>query len=239
MQQTAFLIGFTIMALAPLAIWATGGRTPAARPHTLIHASVPFVAATAYLAMTLGVGTLAHTDGGHPGGVLTYVARYADWSVTTPLLLAGLVLTALGTGRRFGAMGGYLAAIVSLDVLMIVAGLISSLATTGGVKWAFYGWSCAAFLGVLYLLWGPLRVAVQARGEAVAKAYGSNLTMLSVLWLIYPVVFLVGPEGIARVSDAATVWAFLVLDVLAKVAYAFAAAANLDRALPQATDAHA
>ena len=234
MQQTAFLIGFTIMALAPLAIWATGGRAPAVRAQPLLHASVPFVAATAYLAMALGVGTLVHPD-----GVLTYTARYADWSVTTPLLLAGLVLTALGNGRRFGAMGGYLAAIISLDVLMIVTGLISSLATTFGVKWAFYGWSCAAFLGVLYLLWGPLRVAVRERGDAVARAYGSNLTMLSVLWLLYPVVFLIGPEGIAKIGDASTVWAFLVLDVLAKVVYAFVAAANLDRALPQATDAHA
>jgi bacteriorhodopsin len=52
-----------------------------------------------------------------------------------------------------------------------------------------------------------------------------------VLWLIYPVVFAVGPEGIWAVSDAVTVWVFLILDVLAKVVYAFISERNLRTAL--------
>ncbi|WP_174280377.1 bacteriorhodopsin [Sphingomonas bacterium] len=228
MQHSLFLIGFVIMSLAPLAIQATAARGAATRTHTLLHATVPFVAATSYLAMALGVGTVLLPD-----GHLSYVARYLDWSLTTPLLLAGLVLTAVGDERRFAQLGGYLSAVLSLDVLMIVAGLISSLATSDAVKWAFYGWSCAAFVGVLYLLWVPLRTLAAERGDAIGHAYLANLSMLSVLWLLYPVVFLVGPEGVGSIGGGATVLAILVLDVLAKVAYAFVAAFNLDRALPK------
>jgi len=226
MDQTAFLIGFTIMSLASLVIYARGSKEHPSGHHTLLHATVPFIAATAYLAMALGIGTVVGAD-----GPLTYLARYLDWSVTTPLLLAGLVLTAFHEKGRTGEVGGFLTAIIVLDVLMIVAGLVSSLANTPFVKWIWYGWSCAAFLGVLYLLWVPLRALAIGRGEALGQAYLRNVTFLTVVWFLYPIVFAIGPEGMRLITDSASVWAILVLDVVAKVFYAFYAAANLDRAL--------
>ncbi|MEG8026448.1 bacteriorhodopsin [Sphingomonas aurantiaca] len=82
--------------------------------HTLLHASVPFIAATAYLAMAFGIGTLFKLDGS-----VTYLARYLDWSVTTPILLSSLVLLAFHEHGRTGEVGGHLTAIIVLDVLMI------------------------------------------------------------------------------------------------------------------------
>ncbi|MDR6790713.1 bacteriorhodopsin [Sphingomonas sp. BE138] len=226
MDQTAFTIGFTIMSLASLAIYATGSKAPPARHHTLLHAAVPFIAATAYLAMAFGIGTLATPD-----GAATYLARYADWSVTTPILLASLVLTAFHERGRTGEVGGYLTAIIVLDVLMIATGLVSSLATAPVVKWVWYLWSCVAFVGVLYLLWGPLRALAAQRGAALSTAYRKNIAFLTVVWFLYPVVFLIGPEGLRIITDPASVWAILVMDVVAKVVYAFYAARNLDTAL--------
>lgn len=231
MDGTAFLIGFTIMSLASLAIYARGSKEPPSRHHTLLHATVPFIAATAYLAMTFGIGTLIKPDGS-----ATYVARYLDWSVTTPILLAGLVLVAFHERGRTGEVGGYLTAIIALDVLMILTGLISSLVPPSPVKWVWYGWSCAAFAGVLYLLWGPLRAMAVGRGDALGGAYLRNMAALSVVWVLYPVVFLVGPEGLGIISDPASVWTILVLDVAAKVAYAFYASTNLDTALREHRD---
>jgi bacteriorhodopsin len=226
MDQTAFLLGFTIMSLASLAIYATGKKTPPSQHHTLLHAAVPFIAATAYLAMTFGIGTVI-TGNGSP----TYLARYADWTATTPILLSSLVLLAFHERGRTGEVGGYLTAIVVLDVMMIVTGLISSLAAVPLVKWVWYLWSCAAFLGVLHLLWGPLRAMATERGEALGTAYHRNVAFLTVIWFLYPIVFLVGPEGLKIIGDPASVWAILVMDVIAKVVYAFYAASNLDRAL--------
>ena len=225
MDRTAFLIGFSIMSLASLAIYATGERRPPARHHVLLHSSVPFIAATAYLAMAFGFGTLLQD------GAAVYLARYADWSVTTPILLSGLVLLAFHERGRTGEIGGFLVAIIVLDVLMIVAGLVSALSPSASGKWVWYLWSCAAFAGVLYLLWVPLLAMAREHSTALGRAYLKNLSFLTVIWFLYPIVFLVGPEGLRMVSDPTSVWVILVLDVVAKVAYAFYAAANLHTAL--------
>jgi bacteriorhodopsin len=226
MDQTAFMIGFTVMSLASLAIYGTGKKTPPSRHHTLLHATVPFIAATAYLAMAFGIGTLIKADGS-----AIYFARYADWTVTTPILLSSLVLLAFHERGKTGEIGGYLTSIIVLDVLMIVTGLISSAADGPLAKWVWYLWSCAAFLGVLYLLWGPLRAMAVERGGALGAAYGKNVTFLTVIWFLYPVVFLVGPEGLKIITDPTSVWAILIMDIIAKVVYAFYAASNLEKAL--------
>ena len=40
MDWTAFMVGFSIMALASLAIYASGSKQPPSRHHTLLHATV-------------------------------------------------------------------------------------------------------------------------------------------------------------------------------------------------------
>jgi bacteriorhodopsin len=225
-DQTAFLIGFAIMALGSLAIYAKGSKAPPARHHTLLHSSVPFIAATAYLAMAFGIGTLVSITGS-----VTYLARYADWSVTTPILLAGLVLVAFHERGRTGEIGGFLTAIIVLDVLMIVTGLISSMADVPAAKWIWFLWSCAAFLGVLYILWVPLRALSRQYGDALDGAYNRNLVFLTVVWFLYPIVFAIGPEGVRTIDSNASAWAILALDVVAKVVYAFFAAGNVEKAL--------
>ena len=226
MDQTAFMIGFTIMSLASLAIYATGSKASPSLHHTLLHAAVPFIAATAYLAMAFGIGTLIKGDGS-----ATYFARYADWTFTTPILLSSLVLLAFHERGKTGEVGGYLTAIIALDVLMIETGLIASLAEAPVVKWVWFLWSCVAFLGVLYLLWAPLRKMAVERGHGLGSAYTKNVTFLTVIWFLYPLVFLVGPEGLKIINDPTSVWAILIMDVIAKVVYAFYAASNLEKGL--------
>jgi len=226
MDQTAFMIGFTVMSLASLAIYAKGEKTSPSLHHTLLHAAVPFIAATAYLAMAFGIGTLVKGDGS-----ATYFARYADWTFTTPILLSSLVLLAFHERGKTGEVGGYLTSIIVLDVLMIETGLISSMAETPVVRWVWFLWSCVAFLGVLYLVWVTLRTMAVERGHGLGSAYTKNVTFLTVIWFLYPLVFLIGPEGLKIITDPASVWAILIMDIVAKVVYAFYAASNLEKGL--------
>ena len=83
MESTALLVGFVVMSIGSLALYATGSKDPAVRHHTQFHALVPFIAATSYLAMYLGTFVLTRAD-----NVAIYVPRYADWAFTTPILLA-------------------------------------------------------------------------------------------------------------------------------------------------------
>ncbi|MEG8026446.1 bacteriorhodopsin [Sphingomonas aurantiaca] len=80
---------------------------------------------------------------------------------------------------------------------------------------------------------GPLRMLAKSRGMALVTAYNKNVAFLTVIWFLYPIVFLIGPEGMKIITDPTSVWAILIMDVVAKVVYAFYAASNLDKALEQ------
>lgn len=223
MDHGVFLIGFAIMAVASLAIYAHGSKEPEIRHHTYFHGTVPFIAATSYLAMYFDIGTVLPEN-----GVLTPIARYADWSVTTPILLAGVIMAGL---HEHGRAAAFLVAALVLDALMIGTGLISSLATDPSARLAFYLWSCAAFAGVLYVLWVQVRAISKAEGGPFNTAYTKNLTFLTAVWFLYPIVFAIGPEGTRSLSASGSAWAILALDVTAKVVYAFWASHNLEQAM--------
>lgn len=74
-------------------------RTRDEENHWLLHLFVCLAAMASYLAMALGQGSLLLADGRE-----FFVARYVDWSITTPMLLLGLCLTALHTPLRRWAL---------------------------------------------------------------------------------------------------------------------------------------
>ena len=65
-----------------------------------------------------------------------------------------------------------------------------------------------------------------------------HVAFLTVIWFLYPIVFLIGPEGLRIIDDPASVWAILIMDVVAKVVYAFYAANNVDKALRERGSDH-
>lgn len=221
--QLPLLIGFVVMALGSLAVYAHGSSHPEIRHHTNFHSLVCFIAATAYLAMATGMGRLEEADGG-----TLYLARYLDWSVTTPILLTGLVLTGLHEHDRHS---GFILPVIVLDVVMILTGLMSAVADTGFQQILWYTWSCIAFAGVLYLLWLPIRSISRAMGGRFDVVYRKNLAFLTIVWLGYPLVFLLGPQGFGTLSEVADVWTILVLDIVAKVIYGFVSTARF-KAMP-------
>lgn len=219
-EQLPLIIGFVVMALGSLAIYRHGDKRREYRHHTQFHSLVPFIAATAYLAMAIGTGIIER------GGTDIYLPRYVDWSITTPILLAGLILTGLHEHPRHSTF--ILPAIV-LDVIMIATGLLASLAATQPEKWLWFAWSCAAFGGVLFILWNPVRKIGENLGGGLERVYRSNLIFLSAVWLIYPVAFLIGPEGLRIMPATLSLWVILILDVTAKVIYGFVATSRFKR----------
>ena len=217
-SQIPFVIGFIIMALASLGLYLHGDKRREFRHHTQFHAMVPFIAATAYLGMWLGTGTITAPDGS-----TVYLARYADWAVTTPILLAGLILTGLHEHPRHST---YILPAMVLDVIMVATGLLSAMAENPAERWAWFGWSCAAFAGVFFILWSPVRRIGENLGGRIEEVYRGNLVFLSVVWLAYPVIAAIGPEGLGIVDTGLENWVILVLDVTAKVVYGYVATAR-------------
>lgn len=212
MSENAWLwVGFVGMAIGSVVILAQmGRRTAAEESHGVLHAIVPMIAAGLYLLMALNQGSVTIDNGRE-----FLYGRYIDWSITTPLLLIGLALTAMDDLRkRLGLVVG----LVGADIYMILTGLVAGYSPTSSAdKWIWFLMSCGAFLAVYWVIWWPLRAEAARAGNATT--YTRNAAILSVLWLLYPVVFLVGTDGLLIISPALSALCFTVLDLVSKVGY--------------------
>ncbi len=214
-----------IMLAGGLLILATGKRrTQGEGLHTVLHGIVPIIAACSYLAMATGQGlvtlpTVQAVLAGQPMPTrVFYFARYIDWTFTTPLLLVSLGMTAMRHGpKRHGAIVGAVLA----DVMMIITAFIFGSSLVGWTKWTWFIVSCAAFLGVYYVIWKTQMEANATQRDDVQATYRRNASILSVVWLIYPIILAVAPDGLNVVSDATSVLVIAVLDVIAKVVYGY------------------
>ena len=185
----------------------------------LIHSLVVLTAGTAYLTMASGRGRHQASDGHE-----VFWVRYVDWIITTPLLLTGLGLAALGTPfRRWGLLLGLL----FTDAYMILTGyLADEEPRQSPMKWTWYGISSGAMAGVYYMLWGPLMEEARKTGPEAEDLYRRHLTFLSAVWAGYPVNWLVGPEGLDLIDEDASTGIYTGLDITAKILFGLYSLSN-------------
>jgi len=173
------------------------------------------IASIAYLVMATGVG-LVRVEVVGLGGVEVYWARYADWLVTTPLVLY-LVC------RFAGANRAETATVMGLDVLMILTGTAGALATEGqAVRVMWWAVSTAALLRILYVLLNPLSERVAGDPAPTRRRYRQLSRLIVGVWLAYPVVWIAGTEsGFALLPLFWETGAYMVLDFCAKVVFGY------------------
>jgi bacteriorhodopsin len=200
---------------------------------SISHFLVPMIAMTLYLLMALGHGSVTL-----PSGRVFYFARYIDWSITTPLLLLSLVSGAV-QGHRY-KRGALIAGLVLSDMYMIVTGLVAGWTDDPTLKWWFYAVSCLAFVAIYALLFGPFRELSLASPKGAD--YRKKAVVLAVIWFAYPIVFLIGQEGLRLWSPLVDAVLFTCLDLIAKVLYGLWAvsmvqhAGNASEELPESGD---
>ncbi|MES3160559.1 MAG: bacteriorhodopsin [Halorubrum sp.] len=167
---------------------------------------IPGFAGISYVAMALGIGTVTINGTEFVG------FRYIDWLVTTPLLV-GFVGYVAGASRR--AIAGVMIA----DALMIVFGAAAVVAD-GTLKWALFAASGLFHLGLFVYLYGVFPRSVP--DEPMQRGLFSLLkNHIGLLWLAYPFVWLMGPEGLAFAGAVGIALTYAFLDVLAKVPYVY------------------
>ena len=103
-----------------------------------------FVAFVSYYVMWFGHGhaQVQRQNGGGGVSYMTAWARYADWFITTPLLLLDL-LWILGRSRPYD-----FASVLVLDVLMISLGLVAAFLVRSWPRYFMWALSTLAMLGV-------------------------------------------------------------------------------------------
>ena len=217
MRETLLWIGMACM-LGGVATF-TAMRQRARRegwPLFNITITVSTIAALAYLAMALGGGIV------QVGGHSVYLARYADWLCTTPLLLLNLVLLAIPEREGRAAV---LPLLLGADVVMILTGAAASL-TTSGLRFAIFAIGAACYAVVLWALAGRVYREARRRDAQLTHIYKRTATITLVLWSAYPLVWLLGAEGTGLLGATAELGIYMVLDVCAKVGYGFSLLGN-------------
>lgn len=213
-----------VMSLGAAAIFLVAKRRTAdEETDGILHGIVPVIAATSYFGMACGQAVLRLPLGADPASqVEFYYARYLDWTFTTPILLYALATTAMHSGlRRHGAVFGLIAA----DVLMVLTALFFGASPEPWIKWTWFAISCGAFLAVYYVIWGPLLEENRKERADVQATFKRNGAILSAIWFVYPLVLLVGTDGLKMISPTLTTAAIAVLDIAAKVVFGLMAVA--------------
>jgi sensory rhodopsin len=204
--STTYAIGTVSMIIGTLAL-LVGLRSRASEyPWRYVAlAGVTGIAAIAYAAMTAGIGSVTVGDS------TVFVPRYLDWLATTPLLL-------LYIGLLAGALRRTVATAVALDIVVIGFGLAATLSTSG-MRYALFGIASLAFVGVLYYIYRPMTRAARERDRNDAALFLKLRNVIGVLWLLYPVIWLVGPPGLGLMRVEMTAIIVVYLDVLTKVIF--------------------
>lgn len=163
------------------------------------------VAATSYLAMALGTGTV------EADGAQVQIARYVDWVITTPLLLYTLV-TILVPALPSSVL---LISVIALDIYMIITGLLAAL--NPDTRWVWFALSGLALTLLAAILYGP--VYRYAKTSKAFRFYQVLSLYLVVLWILYPVVWVLSPVGAGVISYDLENILYLILDLLTKAVF--------------------
>ena len=177
----------------------------------IVAITIPVWSGLAYLAMAFGYGAV------EVAGQTTYWARYADWVVTTPLLLAALWMTAT-TRTKKGPHVATLVALVVADIVMILCGLVGDL-SVGPARFVYYGIGVAALVLIFWIVWGPLRRVAEAQDAEVGRTFRTVAAYLGVFWVGYPLTWILGPSGIGVVGQTVDTALFVLLPVFSKVGF--------------------
>ncbi|WP_034553162.1 bacteriorhodopsin, partial [Carnobacterium funditum] len=170
---------------------------------------IPVWSALAYFSIAIGQGSLETSER------TVYFARYLDWVFTTPLLLVALALTAMYYTKKNISI---ILSLVFLDVIMIVSGLIASF-SENAVKYIWYSIGVAALIIIFYIVWVPLMNIAKESDLKLYNHYKNAALYLSLFWIGYPTVWLLGPSGLGIVSEFIDILAFILLPIFSKVGF--------------------
>jgi bacteriorhodopsin len=177
-----------------------------------IAAFIPIWSGLAYMAMGIDQGKI------EVAGQLAHYARYIDWVVTTPLLLLALGLTAMHHMAKDWVMIGSL---MATQVVVVVTGLVADISLVPEQRYLWYFCGVGAFLVVMWGIWGPMRAKTREQSSKLSSFYDKLLVYFTVLWVGYPIVWIIGPSGLGLINQDIDTLLFCVLPFFSKVGFSF------------------
>lgn len=207
---------FSVMALAAIGFGIASMFKPAGeRTFYYLNVAILTTASVAYYSLACDFGLVAiltefdHLQGQNVGRQVSYV-RYIDWFVTTPLLLAELLLTS-------GMPTNLILSAIFADVVMVVTGLVGALVATS-YKWGYFAFGNFAMFYVFWHIFAGFKYASRI-DKKVTTAYTFLSIWLMALWIGYPIAWGLC-EGGNVISVNGEMVFYGILDLLAKPVFA-------------------
>jgi bacteriorhodopsin len=74
---------------------------------------------------------------------------------------------------------------------------------------------------VLHMIWGALRAITRHQQSELAAFYDKLTTYFTVLWVSYPIVWIIGPSGMGWINQNIETFLFCLLPFFSKVGFSF------------------
>jgi len=214
-------IAFGCMAFPGLYFYFKATQKPVGeRKFEYLSFTINAIASLAYLTMACGYGAT------EVNGQQFFYARYVDWTLTTPLMLLDLILL----GHNENADTETICHILSVDILMIIGGLIGALQGGHHSSWVFFVFSMCFFVPIFYyLLFAP------SFQEKIVEKYKSVYTqaawITAIFWCGYPIAWVLH-EGTSTIDLDTAVIIYLILDTISKSVWGFVITMGRDSVSP-------
>jgi sensory rhodopsin len=145
--------------------------------------------------------------------------RYADWVLTTPLILSSLVM--LTNSPNKGALA---AKLMIADAVMIILGYIGEIVTNeagGGTttSWVCFLAACAGFAYILVVMYGELSEAAADLPPDLRSTFGLLQNFILISWMVYPIGYLAPLLGYKGELLAVRELIYCIADLCAKVGF--------------------
>jgi len=168
---------------------------------------VPMMAGSAYLFMAFGFGYVKNA------GDTVYWIRYYEWAVVTPLIILGvLVLTQNSKLMLKGMFANF---------LMILVGFLGEIAPTLKLRVLGFGASTVLFIYLFYLVVVKADRLMEDSVESLQSLF-QRLKLITVgLWIVYPLVWALGPDLANVVQGRNLSMIFMALDLVSKIGFVY------------------
>lgn len=174
--------------------------------YSIIITLVPAGAAAAYTLMAFGLGFTA------VGPRTVSYLRYFEWGMTTPILMAGVVLIA--QDRRF------LGRVMFADLAMIASGFFATV-LPAPLRYVPLALGGAALGYILYALRVEGPDLMDHKPDTTKRLFRRFSILVLALWPVYPLAWMLSTDGFALIGLEASLALFLALDLAAKIGYGF------------------
>lgn len=189
-------------------------KTRSQRLFYYITAAVTLIASISYFCMGSNLGWTAiqveferSSPKEHGNMRQIFYVRYIDFFITTPLLLADLLLVC-------GLPTPTILYVMLIQEIMVIMGLVGALVKST-YKWGFFTFGVAAFFFVAYTIVWEGRQYARVLGADITRTYTILSLYFTTMWLLYPIAWGVSEGGNVIPPDSEAVF-YGVLDIMTK-----------------------